>query len=253
MKNIWIALLFLPTLSFAGTATTYFGSGGGTIIFASGTVASAPPASSSSTLVQSAQDGGTSNNFGASFGGNTVAGNLIYVSVGQADATFTTSSLFDGCGDTFTEAPNSPVTGTGNRVRVFTAITSGGCSSVNYGSSVNAAYNFAIAEYSNPTAASYVDCDTGGTGNSANLLTSSPACTTTHAGDTLIATGFQPTNSATYTAGASYTIRQQNGGTGHSFVFEDRHVTATGTYTGSATSDTSAQWAIHMTALKANP
>lgn len=253
MRPFILSILFLPCVSFAGTGTTYFGSGGGTVILATGTATAAAAPSSSSTLVQTTKDGGNGTSMGASFGGNTTAGNIIYVAVGQADAGFTKVSLTDGCGDTFTEATNSPVTGTGNRVRVYLAPTAGGCSSISYVSSVSAPYDFLIAEYSNPTAVTPLDCDTGGTGNSVNLLTSSPACTTTHAGDTLISFGFQPTNSATYTAGASFTIQSQSGGTGHSSVFEDRHVTATGTYTGSATSDTSAQWAIHMTALKANP
>jgi len=252
MKKLVFALFFLPALCQAGTITTSFGTGGGTVKFSTGTVA-ASVVNSSSTLVQSNTDSGSGSSMGASFGGNTTTGNLLYVAVGQADATFTKVTLTDGCGDTFTEATNSPVTGTGNRIRVYTAVTSGGCSSISYGSSVSAAYNFVMAEYSNPAASSFVDCDTGGSGNSTALLTSSPACTTTHAGDTLIATGFQPVSSVTFTAGTSYTIRQQNNGTGHSFVFEDQHVTATGTYTGSATSDTSGQWTMHMMALKAAP
>lgn len=243
----------MPCLSWAGTMTIYQDRGGslGQVVIASGTVTVV--SNSSSSLVQSEKDSGNSNSLGVSLGGNTTAGNFLYVAIAQADAGFTTITFLDGCGDTFTEAPNSPVTGTGNRIRVFTTITSGGCSSVSYVSSASAPYDMVVAEYSNPTASSYVECDTGGTGNSTALLTSSPACTTSHAGDTLIATGFQPTDSAAFTAGTSYTVRQQNGGTGHSFVFEDRHVTSAGTYTGSATSDTSAQWAMHMMALKANP
>lgn len=246
------AVLLFPTMAVAGTGITSFGPGGGTITFSTGPVA-AVVSNSSSTLVQSQQDGGTNSNFGATFGGLTTAGNLLYVAVGQADATFTQVSLFDACGDTFTESPNSPVTGTGNRIRIYTSKTSGGCGSINYQSSVSAAYTLFIAEYSNPTASSFIDCDTGGNGNSTALLTNSPTCTTAHNGDTLISFGFQPINTATYTAGASYVIQQQAGGTGHSGFFEDQHVTATGTYTAAATSNTSGQWTIHMVAIKANP
>lgn len=244
-----VGLFFLPCLAHAGTLT--ISQNLGQVIIASGTPSGI--SNSSMTFVQKATDGGTGSSPSASFGVATTAGDLLYVALGMNDATFTKTTLTDACGDTFTEATNSPVTGTGNRVRVYTAITSGGCSSIAYAASVSATYGFVIAEYTNPVAVSYVDCDTGGTGNSTALLTSSPACTTTHAGDTLLAFGYQVVSNATYTAGSLYTIKSQAGGTGLSDVFEEQHPNIVGTYTGSATSDTSGQWTMHMIAVKANP
>jgi hypothetical protein len=250
MKKLLFALCFLSSSAYAGTITTAFGIGGGTVTISTA-AAGQFVSNSSSTFVQKATDGGTGSSPGASFGSATTAGNLIYVALGMSDATFTKNSLTDGCGDTFTEAPNSPVTGSGNRIRVYTTVTAGGCSGVSYSASVSAVYGFIIAEYTNPTASSYVDCDNGGSGNSTALLTT--ACSATHAGDTLLAFGYQPVGSVTFTAGTGYTIQNQQGGTSLSDILEDQHVFTAGTYTGSATSNTSGQWTMHMLAVKANP
>lgn len=39
MKNLWIGLLLLSSVCYAGTGTTYFGTSGGTVVFSSGTSA----------------------------------------------------------------------------------------------------------------------------------------------------------------------------------------------------------------------
>jgi hypothetical protein len=208
-------------------------------VFATG---GAPP-------VQDKIDGGTGSTLSTAFDVGTTAGNTLYVAVGMADTTWTmTSGPSDSCGDTFTEAANSPVTSSGARIRIYTAPTSGGCSTITLGTSVSAAYNVYLAEYNNIDTSSVVDCTSSGTGNSTSLATGN--CVSSVANTTLVSFGFQPVNNATYTAGSSYTIEEQNGGTGHSCAAEDRNVTSAGTYTGTMTSDTSGDWAIHVLALK---
>lgn len=263
MRKILFLIFCMPVLCHAGfinisnngtgSVTMTSGSGAlGQIIFSSGI---ALVSNSSSSLVQSAITANSaSTDLSCVLPGPTTANNTIYIAMGLDSSTFTVTTPTDSCGDTFTEAPNSPVTGTGIRIRVFIANTNGtGCATITATSGTPGNSTISCAEYSNIPASSPIDCDTGGTGNSTNLLTNTPTCTTTHAGDTLIAFGYQPVSNATFTAGSLYTIQRQNGGTGHSGVFEDQHVSTTGTYTGSTTSDKSTQWAIHMMAIKAAP
>lgn len=199
--------------------------------------------------VQSKMGGGTGTSLSDAFPGAVTAGNTLYIAVGQADAAFTITGPSDACGDTFTEAANSPVTGTGNRIRIYTTLTNGGCATIVITSSSSAGFITFFAEYNNMATSTVVDCTSSGTGNSTSLATGN--CVTGTAVDTLVSFGFQPVNTATFTAGASYTIEQQTGGSNsNSGAGEDQNVTSTGTYTGTLTTNTTGQWAIHVLALK---
>lgn len=185
----------------------------------------------------------------STFSISTTNHDTVWVAFGIASATVNVSSIIDGCGDIFVQAPNSPVRGTGNSVFVYTAPTIGGCTTVEVQTDASAAWNMSVGEYTSMDNASIVDCGAGGTGNSTALLTSSCSTASTQI-DVLIAFGFQPISSATYTAGSGYSIQNQNSGTGHSALYEDKDIFAEGSYTGLATSNTSGQWTIHVLAMK---
>lgn len=205
-------------------------------------VGGAPP-------VQSTRDGGNDSALSKAFGVNVTAGNTLVVMVGQTDTGWTMSSgPSNSCGDTFTEVSGSPFNGTGMRIRVYTALTTGGCSTITMGSSVSAPFDLYIAEYNNMATSSLVNCTATGSGNSTSLTTSN--CTTTETDTTLVTFGFTDATNAAFTAGSGYTIEQQGAGTGHSGAAQDKNVTATGSYTGDMTSDTSGNWASFVVGLK---
>lgn len=209
-------------------------------------IGGAPP------IQTSVNGAGSGTALGTSFLNPTTANNIIYVVAGQASATWTSTDAGnvpnDSCGDTFVEAPNSPVTGTGMRLRIYTTKTSGGCISILLNSSVDAAYNVFIAEYTNMALTSVVDCTASGSGNSTSLLTGT--CTTAYPNETLVVTGMQTVSGAIYTVGSSYMIEAQAGGTGHSSASEDANVRIMGNYTGSMTSNTTGNWIIHILGLR---
>ena len=205
-------------------------------------VGGAPP-------VQDKYEGGSGTALSTAFVSNVTANNTLVVYIGQAsDSWALTAAPSNSCGDTFTEASNSPVTGTGLRIRAYTTRTSGGCASITLNSTVSAPFGVWLGEYNNMADSGLVECVASGTGNSTALLTGN--CVTTSAETTLVAFGHMPVDTVTFTEGSGYTIEHQAGGTGHSEVAEDKNVSSAGTYTGSATAGTSGQWGIHVMALK---
>ncbi len=94
-----------------------------------------------------------------------------------------------------------------------------------------------FAAYSGMLTASVLDQTATGTGNSTALATSNTSATT-NADDLLIACGtISAGTSTTFTAGTNFTMRTQQGDAASGTVgfFEDRIVSATGAYAGSAT------------------
>lgn len=204
--------------------------------------ADAPP-------IQTKRDGGNSNALSAAYDTNVTADSILVVAVFQQDTGWTmTSGPSNSCGDTFTEAANSPITSANGRTRVYTTKTSGGCSSVLLGSSATAPYGTFLAEYGGMAGSGYVECDASGTGTGTSLATGN--CVTTSNNTTIVSFAAMGSDSVTYTPGASFTMVDQQGGTGHSEALQNRNVTAAGTYTGTMTSDTSGAWTIHVMALK---
>lgn len=198
---------------------------------------------------QSTRDGGNDSALSKALPGNTTAGQKIVVFVGQDDTGWTMASgPSNSCGDTFTEVSGSPLTGTGLRVRAYVAETAGGCATITMTSSVSAPYDIYIGEYDNLATTGLINCTATGTGTSTALTTSN--CTTTETDTTLVSFGFTDASNATFTAGSGYTIEQQGGGTNHSGAAQDKNVTATGSYTGDMTSDTSGNWASFVIGLK---
>jgi hypothetical protein len=113
-------------------------------------------------------------------------------------------------------------------------------------SNTSAPFDTYIAEYSNIAEVDRVNCVSSGTGSGTSMTTGD--CVTDLAETTLVAFAFKNA-SATYTAGASYTIESQASGTGHSFGMQDRNVSAAGTYTAPMTSSASGDWAMHVLAF----
>ncbi len=199
--------------------------------------------------VQTKKDGGNSNALSAAYDVDVTANSILVIAVFQQDTGWTMASgPSNSCGDTFTEATNSPVTSANGRLRIYTAKTSGGCSSVTLQSSVSAPYGTFLAEYDGMAASGYVECDASGTGSGTSLATGN--CVTTSNNTTLVSFAGMGSDSVTYTPGASFTMVDQQGGTGHSEALQNRNVIGAGSYTGTMTSGTSAEWAIHVLALK---
>jgi hypothetical protein len=181
---------------------------------------------------------------------SSIANDYFYVAVGLSNATATITTISDTCSDTFTQATSSPARGANSSVIVYTAKTSGGCGTITITISTSVAHSVSIIEYSGLNTTSAVDCDTKGTGTGTAFLTTGPTCTTSVPAAILIATSYQLAD-AIVTPGTSY-VNRLGKLTGATFTYktEDQIVSATGTYTGSATSATSAEWVMHMIALK---
>ena len=110
-----------------------------------------------------------------------------------------------------------------------------------------------VAAYSGMATSSTLDKTATGTGNSTSLLTSATA-TTTQANELLIGGGtINAGTNSTFTAGASYTVRAQEGlaGSGADGFLEERIVSSTGAYTAAATWGGSAgAWIIAIATFK---
>lgn len=201
-------------------------------------------------LVQSSMSGGTGTSLNPSFGSNTTAGNYIFIFVGQASATATiTVGPSNSCLDTFTAGSMAPADGATSTIFFYWAKTAGGCASHVMTSSSAAAFDALVLEYSGIAAASAVDVDCKGTGTSTSLATGN--CVTTVGNELLMAFGFQPAGAPiSFTAGSGFLMRQQQAGTGHAAMFEDRTVSSSGTYTGTATTSSNTEWDMYMTTFK---
>lgn len=183
--------------------------------------------------------------------GASTTGNLgVFFVYDQSDATTTITSATSSCGTPILDS-NSPKRGASTSVWAYTfQITSNGCNS-SQGVSITFSGSITVQiytiEYAGMAATNVVDCSSAGTGTGTAL--DSGSCATTLANETLVAGGYTKGTGSTFTAGASYTVEDSNlGGTSRSF--EDRNVSATGSYNAPETFGVSGEWIIYMLALK---
>jgi chitodextrinase len=225
----------LSAFSNAATATTQTATAT-TITFVQG--ASATPQTPSATV-------------SVTYTGTQTAGNLNVVVVGWNDSTTTVSSVTDTKGNVYTPAVG-PTTISGvetqsiyyaKNIRAATA----GANAVKVTYSAAAAYpDIRILEYSGADPNTPVDVVSASTGNSAS--STSAAVTTTNANDLLF--GANLVQSTTTAAGSGFTSRMITSPDGD--IAEDRMVTATGSYSASATVSPANQWIMQMVAVRAS-
>ena len=187
--------------------------------------------------------------------GNPTANHLLVVFVMIQSTTVTWVNGSDSC-QTWTQVAGSPWKGTGVEIIAMQAIAVGGCgANTTMNLSGSATGNFLGEDYPGMVTNNSTVLDCASTGNSGNGTSMTSGSCTTQAGvqsasmtnsatgqwvmvvlaykqtaassDVLMGLGGLVSNSATFTAGGSYTIRQ-NGGTSSSgsAAFEDLNITA---------------------------
>ena len=239
-KLLQVAVLLLfPSAVFAACSNTSLGNG--------------------VTCVQQCINGGSFSTSSATcgFGSNTTSGHLLVFSVDITSATITISSINCSGSNSMSGTTHSPIVGTGIEVSIWYVVASSACQSFTVTTSAGWTGDVIGEEYSGLASSSPLNCDTTtGTGSSTSLATNS--CTTqagsesasatsntntnwamlmaafkTSSGSNvlLVAVGSQA-NGSTYTAGGSYTIRQQTSGTGHGGMLEDLTVAGAATNKG---------------------
>ena len=172
-----------------------------------------------------------------------VAGNLIVAYVVWDNPGAATVS--DTRGNTYRAATTRQNWGNNWSAQVFYASgISAGSNTVTatFGTSIKSFGIVYLHEYSGLASASPVDASGSGVGSSS--LMSSGAVTTTQANDLLFAAG--ASDDTVTTAGAGFTKRL----TGFANLTEDRVVTSTGSYEGTATQN-GAAWAMQLVAFRA--
>jgi len=183
------------------------------------------------------------------FTGAQTAGNLIVVGVGWNDSTAAVSTVTDRSGNTYTRAVGpTAVAGQLSQSIYYAkniAAAAAGANIVTVTFSVAAQYpDIRILEYSGADPNNPVDVTAVGTGTS-TTSTSAPA-TTTNATDLLFAANMVGT--FTITPGTGFTSRIITNPDGD--MAEDRMVTATGSYSASATLNLSGPWVMQMVAFR---
>jgi Chitobiase/beta-hexosaminidase C-terminal domain len=173
---------------------------------------------------------------------NQVAGDLNICSVGWYDSTHTVSTPTDSNGNTYhiAGAPIS-IPGFGTMVTYIAYPVKGG------GDTINFAFNGTVAE-SAVRCGEYIQygaVDVIGTGTGTGTAVATTPATTTNANDLLI--GFTWVQHAVSAPGASYTQRFIDGSAN---ILEDQAVLSTGSYTASATQNSSGQYLVQMVALE---
>lgn len=177
------------------------------------------------TQVQGASNGGFTGQAGAgvSFGVAATAGNLVVCHWFFQSTTVTLDSVTDAGGDSVWNIRGS-VTGSDNRSYIADAVVATAFSSPNGTFSGATTGDVFCEEYSgNAAAGSQFDCiSSGGSGTGTNL--SGGSCTPSASDDLIIGAGGTMANSVTYTAGAGFTVRDQESHStqGNSAAIEDK-------------------------------
>ena len=177
------------------------------------------------------------------------AGDLNAVVVGWNDSTATVSSVTDTKGNSYLVAA-TPVVQSGIATETIyyaknIVAAAAGTNTVTVTFSTAAVFaDIRIAEYSGLDPANPVDVSAGSQGNSAT--SSSGPVTTTNANDLLV--GANLVQTSTNGAGAGFTSRMITNPDGD--ILEDRVVTATGSYSATA-SIASGQWVMEIVAFRA--
>jgi hypothetical protein len=175
------------------------------------------------------------------------AGDLNVVAVGWNDTSATVQSVADNLGNQYVLAAG-PVKGTALTQSIYYAKNIlGGTNSVIVTFSKTATYpDVRVLEYSGADATSPLDVVASASGNSA--AANSGSTTTTVANELIF--GADTVATGTLAAGANFTPRIVT--SPDSDLAEDRTVTATGSYSATATLTSSGPWVMQMVTLKAS-
>ena len=177
------------------------------------------------------------------------AGDLNVVVVSFNDSTTQVSTVTDTSGNTYTLAVG-PTLSTGNATQSIyyakaIAAASANANTVTVTLTASASYpDIRIAEYSGVDTTAPLNGTAAASGTGVNL--DSGALTTTNANDLLFASSYVAHD--TTGPGTSFTQRLI---TQDASIVEDRIVTTTGTYDGTAPQDSSGWWVMQMVAFKA--
>lgn len=162
------------------------------------------------------------------FVSNNAAGNLLAVAMRVGSSTVTIVSVVDTNLNTYTAAREQLQTTDGHKAHIWSAPNSGaGANTVTVTLSGVATLRWAIHEYSGLDTVAPVDQLASAEADGTTAPSSGATPTTTVADELLFGTGTASGN-PTWTAGASYTLREVPSG---KIATEDRIVAATGTYT----------------------
>jgi Concanavalin A-like lectin/glucanases superfamily/Chitobiase/beta-hexosaminidase C-terminal domain/IPT/TIG domain/Fibronectin type III domain len=177
------------------------------------------------------------------------AGDLNVVVVGWNDSTNTVSSVTDTKGNVYTPAVGpTTISGVESQSIYYAkniAAATAGANVVNVTYSGAAAYpDIRILEYAGVDPNTPIDVVSASTGDS--TTSASAAVTTTNANDLLVGGNIVQTH--TTAAGSGYASRMITSPDGD--IVEDRIVTATGSYSASATLNPAAQWIMQMVAFR---
>ena len=176
------------------------------------------------------------------------AGDLIVVAVGWGSTWLTVNSISDSKGNTYVLAVGPTTVGTAGSQSIYyakniaAAAANTNTVSVTFSATVDWP-NLRIMEYSGLDTVNPLDVAAGNTGNSG---TSSVSVTTTNANDLLVATNY--VGSVTLSADPAYTQRMITDG---GEIVEDKIVSASGSYTATASLDGTTTWLMQMAAFKA--
>lgn len=213
------------------------------------TASGAPPVQSGT----SGGSGGSTQNT-QNFTQNAVIGHfMVFAVYNQTNAITTITSVTSSCGTavaTPLSASTGRVSGTTQAWIYYMPVVSGPCGGVvfNFSGSVNTTVIY--AEYAGMAASSQFDCEpilASGIGvGSGNL--NSGTCTTSNAKDLLFAGLFTTGVSGSFIAGSGYTMEVTNSGSTDRAA-EDQNVSATGTYSATATM-ASGTWIAYLVAFK---
>ncbi|KAA0021928.1 hypothetical protein [Antrihabitans cavernicola] len=174
----------------------------------------------------------------------TSAGNLLAVytdwGINASSATVT-----DNAGDAFTSvaAPTKWNNNAGYSQVFYAKNLKGGATSVTVTYPASSSVDAYAVEYSGLDTTNPLDVSVAAQGNSASLNSGQVA--TTYANDLLL--GVAADNGTPTAPGAGYTLRS----TASDNIVEDKTVTASGSYSASATMSPSASWVMHLVAFRA--
>ncbi len=214
-------------------AYTYTGSGGGGGAITFVQVKAATPQTASASVA-------------VAYPAAQTAGNMNIVAVGWNDTTSTVNTVTDTRGNTYTLAIG-PTTGTGLRQSIYYAKNiAAGTNTVTVTFSKAAAFvDVRVLEYSGLDTTNPLDKTAGAVGS--GTAASSGAATTTAANELIFGAGM---TAAVFTgAGSGFISRIIT--TPDADIAEDRTVSATGSYSATATNNTS-NWVMQMATFKAS-
>jgi RHS repeat-associated protein len=177
---------------------------------------------------------------------------LNVIVIGWRDTKYQVQSVTDTTGNTYSiAAPVVSLSGFGRQVIYYSPNISGAAANSVTVTFTGAAHlpDIRISEYKGIVTTNPLDV-TAGKSATSGTLTDSGFATTTNANDVLIGANLVDTSINTTAAGANYTAEVLT--TPRYDIFEDRIVTATGSYDASAPVSKSGDWIAQMAAFKAS-